>query len=98
MTRAGITVWLCALAVLGGCEREQRPFTTPVKAPAAGAPESPRAGALQPATAQQGGIKLSAASQGPYENNAWAVNQGKRATRQAKRDRRQDVQKATQTQ
>jgi len=27
-----------------------------------------------------------------------AVNQDKRATRQAKRDRRQDVQKATQTQ
>jgi cytochrome c oxidase cbb3-type subunit 3 len=79
--KARLLIVVCALAALASCEREQRTFTTPVASPPASAPQSPRAGSLQPATAQQGGVKLSTVGTGPYENNAWAVNQGKRLFR-----------------
>ncbi|MBI2769816.1 MAG: c-type cytochrome [Burkholderiales bacterium] len=72
---------LLVLLLLGGCEREARRFTSPMPSPGASAPESPRVGSLQPATQQQGGVKLSTVGEGPYNGNAFAVNQGKRLFR-----------------
>ncbi|MDB4906903.1 MAG: cytochrome c class [Gemmatimonadetes bacterium] len=81
MRAAALLSVLAVATALAACEREARRFETTVPSPGASAPESPRVGALQPATPQQGGVKLSTVSQGPYEGNAFAVNQGKRLFR-----------------
>lgn len=74
---------LCALALLvslGGCEREKRSFSTPH--PADSPTESgARLSANQPAAALSGGVRQAASDTGPYEENAFAVNQGKRLYR-----------------
>jgi cytochrome c oxidase cbb3-type subunit III len=68
------------LAVLAGCEREARRFTTPVNNASADTPD-PRIGSLQPARPLTGGVKAAASNESPYEANAFAVNQGKRLFR-----------------
>lgn len=72
-----LLVLLVAGALLAGCEREKRAFTTPANnaTPAASAP---RASTNQPALALGGGVKTAASSASPYEESAWAANQGKR--------------------
>jgi cytochrome c oxidase cbb3-type subunit 3 len=73
----------CALAacLVQGCEREARRFQSSLPAPAASVPPSERTSSLQPATAQEGGVRLSARTDSPYEGNAYAVSQGKRLFR-----------------
>jgi cytochrome c oxidase cbb3-type subunit 3 len=57
---------------LTGCEREQRRFAEP--APASGLPSAVQASELRP-----GGGPRAVATQGPYDGNAWAISEGKRA-------------------
>jgi cytochrome c oxidase cbb3-type subunit III len=68
------------LLLLIGCEREVRGFDTPVTnaSPAASAA---RVGSAQPALAGASGVKSAATNESPYENNAFAVNQGKQLFR-----------------
>jgi cytochrome c oxidase cbb3-type subunit 3 len=71
---------LLALVTLAGCEREQRSFTSTVSnaAPAASAA---RGSTNQPAVPLGGGVRQAAANTSPYEENAFAVGQGKRLYR-----------------
>jgi cytochrome c oxidase cbb3-type subunit III len=70
---------LASLALLAGCERENRRFSpTPNETPQAVAP---RTGALQPGAPQGGNVKLAAQGASPYDDNAYAVAQGKRLFR-----------------
>lgn len=72
---------LCiAAAALAGCEREKRTFTTPARNETAAA-SAPRNSTNQPAVAQGGGVKTAATTDSPYEENAYAINQGKRLYR-----------------
>jgi cytochrome c oxidase cbb3-type subunit 3 len=74
-------IWLVALAVLvTACEREQRRFSEPVG-------NAPLAPAVAIATIQPGGSRPSSSGttatpamdrSGPYEENAYAISQGKR--------------------
>lgn len=68
---------LFAAALLVACEREARRFTTPAD-DATDTPSAARAGSLQPAMPLTGGVKTAARNRSPYEDNAFAVNQGKR--------------------
>jgi cytochrome c oxidase cbb3-type subunit 3 len=79
MSRFAWLVWASAL-LLTGCEREARRFTTPAnnETPAAAAA---RNGSLQPALPLTGGVKEAKANISPYEENAFAANQGKRLYR-----------------
>jgi cytochrome c oxidase cbb3-type subunit 3 len=76
--RLGLVV-LLALA-MSACEREKRSFRTP-KAEATPAESGARMSANQPASALGGGVREPASETGPYEGNAFAVNQGKRLYR-----------------
>jgi cytochrome c oxidase cbb3-type subunit 3 len=69
-----------AVTLLAGCEREARRFSAPMEnaTPAASAP---RMSSLQPAVSLQGGVKLAAKNTSMYDENANAVNQGKRLYR-----------------
>jgi cytochrome c oxidase cbb3-type subunit 3 len=78
MSRALVLLAAAAALLSAGCEREARRFSTTPPQPVASAA---RQGALQPAVAQQGDIRLAAETQGPYEGNAFGVNQGKRLFR-----------------
>jgi len=69
MTRGAVAVVL--LGSLIGCEREQRRFTE--ASPASGIPQTLKMGELQP-----GGARQQVAVQSAYEENAWAVSEGKR--------------------
>jgi cytochrome c oxidase cbb3-type subunit III len=71
---------LAAAALLAGCEREARRFTSSVEN-ARPVPDAARAGSLQPGQALGGGVKTAAANTSPYDGNAFAVNQGKRLFR-----------------
>jgi cytochrome c oxidase cbb3-type subunit 3 len=57
--------------VLAACEREQRRFSE--VAPSAGRPERARPGEPAPA-----GTKAAASLRHPYDENAWAIGEGKR--------------------
>ncbi|HWI80491.1 c-type cytochrome [Ramlibacter sp.] len=70
---------VCALA-LGGCEREMRRFTTP-EANTSPTENADRASTLQPAIALTGGVRTAVKNVSPYDDNAYAVNQGKRLYR-----------------
>jgi cytochrome c oxidase cbb3-type subunit 3 len=59
------------LVLLTGCEREQRRFSE--VAPSAGRPEMVRQSPLTP-----GWTPPAASPRGPYDENAWAVSEGKR--------------------
>jgi cytochrome c oxidase cbb3-type subunit 3 len=70
-------------AALSGCEREKRSFPTPrsneVNAVASAA--GMRMSGQQPSAARTDPVKDPAANASPYEQNAYAVNQGKRLFR-----------------
>jgi cytochrome c oxidase cbb3-type subunit 3 len=81
MTRAAVVLLAASvLLLLSACEREARRFTTPAnnETPAANAD---RAGSLQPGQHLTGGVKQAKSNTSPYEENAFAVNQGKRLFR-----------------
>jgi cytochrome c oxidase cbb3-type subunit 3 len=77
-TAALVPLALAALAA--GCERETRPFESPVvnTTPAASAP---RTGPTQPGAPLAGGVRQPVGEGNPYEENAWGVAQGKRLYR-----------------
>ena len=98
MTRGAAPIALVAvtLAVLGGCEREQRRFDTPPSAASAAGPA--RMSALHPGPASSAASAAYAAqppassgpknvalvapaAKNPHEENAYAVSQGKRLFR-----------------
>lgn len=60
-----------ALLALAACEREQRRFSE--VAPSAGRPERARPGEPAP-----GGARVVASLGYPYDDNAWAIGEGKR--------------------
>jgi cytochrome c oxidase cbb3-type subunit 3 len=77
---AGALVVLACVAALGGCSREKRQFEPP--GPAASANDPTRLTRLTPGTTPPVQSPLTAASQAAnYEENAYAVNQGKRLFR-----------------
>lgn len=65
---------------LAGCEREARRFDTPARNQSA-AEDAPRSGGNQPALALQGRVRSPLRSESPYDDNAYAVAQGKRLYR-----------------
>ncbi|MBC5764692.1 cytochrome c [Ramlibacter sp. GTP1] len=65
---------------LVACEREARRFTTAANNETP-APDAARLSINQPAAAQTGPVKTAATTASPYEENAYAVNQGKRLYR-----------------
>lgn len=71
---AGLLVLLLGLAA---CEREARRFTSPVSN-SSGNETVPRESTNQPAVALGGGVKEAVANRSPYDDNAFAVAQGKR--------------------
>lgn len=70
-----------ALALaLAGCEREARRFTTPAGNTSA-QESAARASTNQPGLALEGGVRQAIRNDSPYDENAFAVNQGKRLYR-----------------
>jgi cytochrome c oxidase cbb3-type subunit 3 len=63
-----------------GCEREARRLTSTANNETAGQ-AAQRHGTLQPGQSLQGDVKLPRTAGSPYEENAFAVNQGKRLYR-----------------
>jgi cytochrome c oxidase cbb3-type subunit 3 len=81
MNRAACIALASLLALLAaGCEREARRFTTPAGNESASL-SAQRAGSLQPALPLTGAVQQPASNLSPYEENAFAVNQGKRLYR-----------------
>jgi cytochrome c oxidase cbb3-type subunit 3 len=78
MRRLALVIFLALLA--SGCEREARRFDVQAKnqTPTEG---TPRLSTNQPALAVQGGVRAPLRSDSPYDENAYAVNQGKRLYR-----------------
>src|SRR5215212_1841928 len=78
------TLWLMAAVStacpLAGCERESRRFTTPADNTTP-AESGQRMSANQPGSPLTGGVKRPLRNTSPYEENAYAVNQGKRLYR-----------------
>jgi cytochrome c oxidase cbb3-type subunit 3 len=68
---------LAGAALVAGCEREKRAFTTPANNETP-TPAAQRTSDNQPGVALGGGVKTAATTASPYEDNAYAVNQGKR--------------------
>ncbi|MEJ6022062.1 c-type cytochrome [Ramlibacter sp. PS4R-6] len=78
-----MTKWAIAIAIAllaSGCEREARRFDVPAKNQTP-AETAPRMSSNQPAIAQQGNVRAPLRSESPYDENAYAVNQGKRLYR-----------------
>ena len=71
---------LAALVILAGCEREKRSFETP-QPQSTPAESGGRLSTNQPAVSLTGGVKQATGDTGPYDGNAFAVNQGKRLYR-----------------
>jgi cytochrome c oxidase cbb3-type subunit III len=71
MTGRWLVVVGVAFAVAAGCQREQRRFTE--ASPASGMPQTIRLSDLQP-----GGTPPRVQMQSAYDENAWAISQGKR--------------------
>lgn len=81
MNRALLPVLLVAcIWGVAGCEREARRFTGTV-GNTSGSESAPRASTIQPASPLTGGVKEAAKNDSPYEENAYAVAQGKRLYR-----------------
>jgi cytochrome c oxidase cbb3-type subunit 3 len=80
MKAAPLAIAAAALALLGGCEREARRFDTQAKNQTA-TEQVPRTGSLQPTQPLQGQVRAPLREESPYEENAYAVNQGKRLFR-----------------
>lgn len=77
--------WMVLIGVLAGlaltgCEREARRFTTPAGNTTA-AESAPRTSSNQPGAVLGGGATAAARNFSPYDDNAFAVNQGKRLYR-----------------
>ena len=72
-----VAMSLALLVALAGCEREMRRFTTPADNTTS-ATNAPRAGGNQPGLALSGGVAKPLRNASPYEENAYAVSQGKR--------------------
>jgi cytochrome c oxidase cbb3-type subunit 3 len=73
------SVLMPMLGLIGACEREQRSFTSPASnsRPSAAARQSEN----QPAVGLGGEVPVAARNTSPYDNNAYAVAQGKRLFR-----------------
>jgi cytochrome c oxidase cbb3-type subunit III len=71
---------VCAAAALPGCEREARRFTTPA-GNTTPQESGQRSSINQPAAPLTGGVKEPVKNMSPYDQNAYAVNQGKRLYR-----------------
>ena len=67
----------CALLALGGCEREMRRFSTPAGNTTT-TESAARNSSNQPGAPLTGGVRQAARNFSPYDENAYAVNQGKR--------------------
>jgi cytochrome c oxidase cbb3-type subunit 3 len=84
MTRVPlIAAAACAMAtalLLGACEREARRFDTPARNQSP-TEDTPRTGGNQPALPLQGQVRSPLRSTSPYDQNAYAVNEGKRLYR-----------------
>ena len=79
--RSAALVLACMVAALvAGCEREARRFTTPVKNQTP-SEQAERTSTLQPAVSLQGKVREALRNDSPYDENAYAVNQGKRLFR-----------------
>jgi cytochrome c oxidase cbb3-type subunit 3 len=80
MRRAHVILTLAALAVFASCDREDRSFH--VTAPGADAVETVRTSDLypgqMPATTQAAEVLPAGATINKYDENAWAISQGKR--------------------
>jgi cytochrome c oxidase cbb3-type subunit III len=71
---------LALCAALVGCEREARRFATPTNNQTP-TEQAPRTGSLQPAVSLTGKVREPLRNESPYDENAFAVNQGKRLFR-----------------
>ena len=69
-----------ALATLGGCEREERHFEAEIQNQSVNA-SSVRESLNQPAMAQSGYVRSASKNISMYDDNAYAVNEGKRLFR-----------------
>lgn len=69
-----------AALLLAACEREARRFQTPA-GNTTPSDSAPRNSPNQPGVALGGGVKQPVANTSPYDENAYAVNQGKRLFR-----------------
>jgi cytochrome c oxidase cbb3-type subunit 3 len=78
--KAVLLLALASLLLLGGCEREARRISTPANNQTADE-TGDRAGSLQPGLALTGKVRQALRNDSPYEENAFAVNQGKRLFR-----------------
>ena len=76
----GLLLALSAAALLAGCEREMRSFETPVSQTTP-TRSAARQSSNQPAAPLGGGVKQPTGEGNPYEENAYAVNQGKQLYR-----------------
>jgi cytochrome c oxidase cbb3-type subunit 3 len=79
MKAGRVAALLLALLALAGCEREARRFT-PASNSQSG-PPAPRLSANQPGLPLGGGVEQARTNLSPYDQNAFAVNQGKRLYR-----------------
>jgi cytochrome c oxidase cbb3-type subunit 3 len=70
----------CAALLVGGCEREARRFSTPASNQTP-SEQAARSGSLQPAASLEGKVRAPLRNDSPYDDNAFAVNQGKRLFR-----------------
>jgi cytochrome c oxidase cbb3-type subunit III len=75
-----IVAALCAAMLLAACEREARRFDAPVRNQSA-KEDAPRQGDNQPAMPLQGAVRSPLRVTSPYDDNAYAVAQGKRLYR-----------------
>jgi cytochrome c oxidase cbb3-type subunit 3 len=80
MKRWWLAVPIVLALVLAACEREARRFDTPARNQSA-REDTPRAGGNQPALPLEGKVRSPLKSASPYDENAYAVAQGKRLYR-----------------
>jgi len=78
--KAPLLLTLAFLLLLGGCEREARRFSTPARNQSADQ-TADRSGSLQPGVALTGKVRQALRDDSPYDENAYAVNQGKQLFR-----------------
>jgi cytochrome c oxidase cbb3-type subunit 3 len=80
MKLAPIAVVLTIAFTLAGCEREARRFDVPARNQSA-TEDAARSGGNQPALPLQGKVRSPLRVDSPYDENAYAVNEGKRLYR-----------------
>jgi cytochrome c oxidase cbb3-type subunit 3 len=80
MKAAAWLALLPAVLAITGCEREMRRFSAPMDN-STPAPAGARMSINQPAVALEGGVKTASKNVSMYDDNAYAVNQGKRLYR-----------------